>query len=1335
MDVTEMSEEDARNSLEKYLTKNRSPSKTSSKERSLSPSPGKSHSESSGIERTENSILNQMLTMSGQFIKQEPMDDEDSYQSSAIPVFPTPIAMPFSRGSPEREKHKPTHQKTSSKRIAVGRYRPFKCSKCGRRSNWRWDLNKHIRQAHGSAKIITLSDEQARATFHECLQHNNQRPKSSKTKAVKLKPQPPPPPTGRYRPFKCSKCNRRSNWKWDMNKHIRQDHPDATLIELSEEEAKATYHEVDMAHDSTSPKENKIPVQRLNLSPNSKSNLTQDIHKLKRFKCSGCPYRSNFRSDIGRHIKRKHFRAPVHVEVLDMDEAAETLAEYKAVWAKKKFVPSPAKFSSKKAASLRAIKLEISYTTATPAKISSNSSQLTSTEPKILSNKGQITSNALSKHGVTSLRAKVWRCSKCNFKDRNKKVVVKHFRTHSDGKAFKCRVCGECADYRSTLVRHVRTKHDREDLVNCILETAIQDSSIPIDEISAYSNGANMRVMDDGMSSPSVGYILKHYNCRLCEMNYGDRDEAIAHIQECHPEEAEPEDAMEEVDKITPAPPEETYATSEYRPKLKSENTQKALKCKHCPYRTNKQGLLKIHSTYHKPQPGNKYKCKYCPFYVCVCRLLHQHQALHEKEHREQGMSFQEAYPGQLDEGPVVVDCVPRLALPITQTTHKTTVRARHFCDKCPYVSINKNDFIYHKQFHRPRPSAILKCEHCPYWVNLKRLLTQHTKVHTTQYKIQYYPPEMLKDLNLALPASPAKSDASSDDEDDAIHVANLKQQIIASKITSVPITPEKLRPSSPDREKKKANHVLIVNRSGHILSGGSYKRHHKCHHCPYVNVRATNLRLHEKMHAVNGGKGSFKCSFCDYHVGNKAILSHHLKVHSKQYRPGEDEINDIEEVMPEEFDDGRTENMEVDDNGEESENEQKPPKPEFKFPARPPVPSDPSQRVDATKLPQNMEYYVKFDEHTGEHILEKATLKKWCCEKCPYATMKRSQFEKHVLLHGSNQKYSCEFCDYSVPGYHLLLQHKKLHLMPNPNLLSVQSISNLQRLPEVPADVAAASNYPNTTADSPSKASTSTKHGIHDQLNMYENSADFSEPKKLFRCDRCPYTNTRRDHLLSHLKFHMIHSDNQCPYCDYSVTKVHLLNQHIKVHFNTPGGEMNALPATENKDKAGEKSPLPSTSTATKDDSHRQPEFIDIADLEKTMKDDNEDDSQAMEVDESKPANVKEQEGGKLEEKKKAKPEETSGSDTETYEQVEEEQPKASTSTDEGSADKENSGAVAKKKKGGIESTGDVSEKESASEKRSSNTLLVCQYCDRSFTASEKLNRHERQHLVGSKF
>ena len=55
--------------------------------------------------------------------------------------------------------------------------RRFMCPDCGKRSNWAWDIKKHIMEAHSGDKnsIIELSEQQARETLEEYLAKNPSR--------------------------------------------------------------------------------------------------------------------------------------------------------------------------------------------------------------------------------------------------------------------------------------------------------------------------------------------------------------------------------------------------------------------------------------------------------------------------------------------------------------------------------------------------------------------------------------------------------------------------------------------------------------------------------------------------------------------------------------------------------------------------------------------------------------------------------------------------------------------------------------------------------------------------------------------------------------------------------------------------------------------------------------------------------------------------------------------------------------------------------------------------------------------------------------------------------
>jgi len=169
------------------------------------------------------------------------------------------------------------------------------------------------------------------------------------------------PAAERYRPYKCSDCGKRSNWRWDIMKHIRLmhlDNRDAHIVVLNAEVARKTLidmfrrpksnklrntarstmeNEVDMTTETgvhNSVKDNMTLVDVIDSVArgkdlDSRSIGVFDVLRLKRFRCSGCPYRSNHRTDIGRHIRYVHGRGKCKVEVLDTHVASTTLHSYK----------------------------------------------------------------------------------------------------------------------------------------------------------------------------------------------------------------------------------------------------------------------------------------------------------------------------------------------------------------------------------------------------------------------------------------------------------------------------------------------------------------------------------------------------------------------------------------------------------------------------------------------------------------------------------------------------------------------------------------------------------------------------------------------------------------------------------------------------------------------------------------------------------------------------------------------------------------------------------------------------------------------------------------------
>ncbi|PAA77322.1 hypothetical protein BOX15_Mlig031749g3 [Macrostomum lignano] len=261
----------------------------------------------------------------------------------------------------------PAVKATSCSGKGVQGSRPFRCSVCGHRSNWKWDINKHIKVAHperGDACTETMSSAEAEATIESYMRDVKGKVKDELAEAG----------DGYNRPFRCSACGHRSNWKWDVRKHIRQAHsnqPDAFVETLSNEDAKRTLDEYmtsrkcnasvansgavcgvaasaatatdatdadmdDASRSAVSSEMTQTPPLLATAASSSSAAAAAsgffgsprvDQLRLKRFMCSGCGYRSNYRSDIVRHNKRKH-DCGAAVRILSIDEARDSLEKY-----------------------------------------------------------------------------------------------------------------------------------------------------------------------------------------------------------------------------------------------------------------------------------------------------------------------------------------------------------------------------------------------------------------------------------------------------------------------------------------------------------------------------------------------------------------------------------------------------------------------------------------------------------------------------------------------------------------------------------------------------------------------------------------------------------------------------------------------------------------------------------------------------------------------------------------------------------------------------------------------------------------------------------------------
>ncbi|EFX64099.1 hypothetical protein DAPPUDRAFT_267072 [Daphnia pulex] len=274
---------------------------------------------------------------------------------------------------------------------------------------------------------------------------------------------------------------------------------------------------------------------------------------------------------------------------------------------------------------------------------------------------------------------------------------------------------------------------------------------------------------------------------------------------------------------------------------------------------------IEVHRQHHKTGSGRPIRCLICPFFVTDNQELAQHLAY-----------------GMHD---LKLDSSGQLSCSVEKPSHTAASSGRRFrCSSCPYVSDNKSQYVYHRQFHRPR-NAPYKCSLCSYNVSRRHLLNQHLSVHGLPAV------GLLDGDNYASDSNAIGSEAEVEAEAaEAIEMADDEVMVAAAGDHS----------PTPISACSSSSAVAAASSSGRLHPPGPGSQHDRpsagfchgfaaghsadCRHCPHVNVRYANIQKHEKRHQTKLGSAAgdkmHACSMCNYRCNNAGVWSAHVKVH-----------------------------------------------------------------------------------------------------------------------------------------------------------------------------------------------------------------------------------------------------------------------------------------------------------------------------------------------------------------------------------------------------------------------------------------------------------------------
>lgn len=452
-------------------------------------------------------------------------------------------------------------------------------------------------------------------------------------------------------------------------------------------------------------------------------------------------------------------------------------------------------------------------------------------------------------------------------------------------------------------------------------------------------------------------------------------------------------------------------------------------------------------------------------------------------------------------------------------------VYKRFKCCSCPYVTNNKSQYLYHKQFHRLR-GAPFKCNICSYNVTKRHLLHQHLKIHGVK-RAQFK--NCIKDAV---------------EKETPENGLTLNTDVYTAHLPDIPLV--------------------------WVHKAGTLTKMFKCRHCPHVNLRKSNIHEHEKMHfdriqrSPNGSitsnqTSTHRCTECNYVCNNAGALASHFKVHQGTFgqicaladsrRSDESQIREITRMLKE--DERFKKELSKTENNSDGEVK--------KIVAMTVnIPALNTSRVEAKDVvvssdgnttPVSAATATVASTSAPASNKQAATVDKVLhfCNVCPARFLFQKDLESHSRFHSAHHLFKCSSCTYSAPQQAQLLAHKRVH--SNDYQEKTNTLCNTY-------DISKEFGRPKTTLilDKPGFAGLGWVV-VHTSSRRDESGLPIkSKPMtKQFSCHKCPAQFFKSVALQHHLTLHGGKDQYQCRGCDYRVKTYGNLIKHESVHGLEP--------------------------------------------------------------------------------------------------------------------------------------------------------------------------------------
>lgn len=296
-----------------------------------------------------------------------------------------------------------------------------------------------------------------------------------------------------------------------------------------------------------------------------------------------------------------------------------------------------------------------------------------------------------------------------------------------------------------------------------------------------------------------------------------------------------------------------------------------------------------------------------------------------------------------------------------------------YVCPDCPAAFKSPGDYNVHAHFHSSNYQHA--CPYCTYKARNKPQLCKHLYVHTAEYiakRASSYPQgtklKVENQINVTKSNSNDQTSSSSSSKTNStnnmVNKSSMKKTVRKHRTKiPFPMKPVKARLNSEENGKQniifKSNDLMASQEFletkeylQRINSGIKNRCMYRCSKCPAVFTKVNTLIYHTSLHEQNS---RFTCESCNYSTETEDNLSIHSLLHN------------------------------------------------------------------LTESQSALGYNFNYN-----------------CHKCPAGFSKRSRLEKHLSLHGAQFNWKCDKCDYSVRYAATLVKHRAIHLI-NPNFQAME--------------------------------------------------------------------------------------------------------------------------------------------------------------------------------------------------------------------------------------------------------------------------------------------------------